>query len=281
MAVICEQQDTYERSDAAGSGEPGTEDKTKDDSSQGPGSGDPEKKDESMDEKSKGPRPGEVQSRGPGDSKLAGIDCNDAAIKLAKELPPELAGQADSIIKALQRAATNELLKGCSTPGKAEGSIGADGSQTPKPTEISGAPAAAKPQQAEGSEADGVQTPKPTEILKAPAAEQAEGSKADGAQTPKPTEISKAPADTKVEAPSDHDGEPYEEGESDGGGDKDGGNKNKAKKVKSEDEKAHHAAWMRMHRQIRSGGLEAAIVLCNSALATSVCDCYSTHESVF
>ena len=159
-------------------------------------------------------------------SKVEAIDCRDAAAKLAKELPPELASQAEFIVKALQRAATHEMLGGVQTRP-------AQSVPTQKPDENPEGSVATKPVPAEVSRADGVQIQKPT-------------------QNPE------APPETKAEAHSDLDGE---ECDSQGG---DATVKKSGKREKTEDEKAHHAAWMRMHRQIRSGGLQATIhVVCN------------------
>jgi len=184
-------------------------------------------------------------------SKVQAIDCCDAAAKLAKELPPELASQAEFIVKALQRAATHEMLGGVST--RPENSV-----QTPKPAENPEGSVAtnSKPVPAEVSRADGLQIQKPASNPEAPSKTKTvepEVSKADGVQIQKPTQNPEARPEMKAEAHSDLDGEPCESDGGDGGAKKMG----MLKKDKTEDEKAHHAAWMRMHRQIRSGGLEA------------------------
>ena len=215
-------------------------------------------------------------------SKVEAIDCRDAAAKLAKELPPELASQAEFIVKALQRAATHEMLGGVQTrPAQSvptqkpdenpEGSVAtkpvpaevsrADGVQIQKPTQNPEASRKTKPNEPEVSRTDGVQIQKPTQNPEAPTKtkpNEPEVSRADGVQIQKPTQNPEAPPETKAEAHSDLDGE---ECDSQGG---DATVKKSGKREKTEDEKAHHAAWMRMHRQIRSGGLQATIhVVCN------------------
>ena len=187
-------------------------------------------------------------------SKVEAIDCRDAAAKLAKELPPELASQAEFIVKALQRAATHEMLGGVQTRP-------AQSVPTQKPDENPEGSVATKPVPAEVSRADGVQIQKPTqnpEASRKTKPNEPEVSRTDGVQIQKPTQNPEAPPETKAEAHSDLDGE---ECDSQGG---DATVKKSGKREKTEDEKAHHAAWMRMHRQIRSGGLQATIhVVCN------------------
>ncbi|CAE7343076.1 unnamed protein product [Symbiodinium necroappetens] len=207
-------------------------------------------------------------------SKVEAIDCRDAAAKLAKELPPELASRAEFIVKALQRAATHEMLGGVQTrpensvptqklaenpegpvatkPVPAEVSR-ADGLQNQKPTQNPEAPSKTKPNEPEVSRADGVRIQKPTqnaEVASKAKPNEPAVSTADGVHIQKSTQNPEAPPETKAEAHSDHDGE---ECDSQGG---DVPAKKSGKREKTEDEKAHHAAWMRMHRQIRSGGLQ-------------------------
>ena len=162
-----------------------------------------------------------------------------AADKLAKQLPPELASQAQSIVQALQRAATSELEAGDTTSKALAARMLLEEApkpaslqlQAPVPTTTLQVQAPVPPSttqvQAPASTIQ-VQTPPSTTQVQAP---------------PSTAEVQAAVPPTQVQAPA---ASAMQASDSEG-------NEGKTKRKKSPHELAAHAAWMRMHRQLRSG----------------------------
>ena len=191
---------------------------------------------------------------------IQSVKVSEAAAKLARELPPDLASKAEFIVAALQRAATHELLAGEPTtsmpqgPGKelstqdTQEPVGEPGAQdTKEPTVEPGAQNTKEPTGEPGAQ----NTKKPTGEPGAQNTEEPTGER--GAQNTK--ELTREPgAQDALGSESEMEPGAQEPVVQEAG--------QKADQNK-QDKKAAHAAWMRMHRQLRSSSFAASYVLYN------------------